>query len=226
MPKPTLVRELPNEDKPSVRLMSAGADALSVSELLSVIIGGNEQEALVIADSMLSEFSNLRGLSHATLEELTKFDGSGIASARRIKASIELGRRLVAGSPDERTKIRTPRDVYNLLGPTLREENREHFVVLLLDTKNGVMRSRTVSIGDLSSSIVHPREVFTEAIKYSAASIIAVHNHPSGDPAPSPEDIAVTRRLAEVGELLGIELMDHIILGDARWCSLKEKGLF
>ena len=133
---------------------------------------------------------------------------------------------MASATGEERARIRSPRDVYQLLAPTLRDERREHFVVLLLDTRNGVMRTRTVSIGDLSSSIVHPREVFQEAIRHGAASLIVAHNHPSGDPTPSPEDGAVTKRLAEAGQLLGIELLDHIILGDGRFVSLKEKGMF
>lgn len=132
---------------------------------------------------------------------------------------------MVSASPEERPKIRCPQDVYNLIGPGLRDEKREHFIALLLDTKGGVMRQRTVSIGDLSSSIVHPREVFLEAIRHSAASLIVSHNHPSGDPTPSSEDVAVTRRLVEAGEMLGIEVLDHVIVGDSRWYSLKEKGL-
>lgn len=131
----------------------------------------------------------------------------------------------MAASPEERSKIRSPQDVYNLLGPSLRDEKREHFIALLIDTKGGVLRAHTVSIGDLSSSLVHPREVFVEAIRSSAASLIVAHNHPSGDPTPSPEDTAVTRRLREAGQLIGIELLDHVVLGDARWVSLREKGL-
>ena len=224
----TRIRELPTEERPRERLIHYGADALSVSELLAILLrtGTEKYSAVGLADHLLAEFSNLRGLSHATIEELAGIHGIGPAKAAQLKAAIELGRRLVAASPEERTKIRSPRDVYNLLGPMLREEKREHFMALLLDTKNGVLRSRTVSVGDLSSSIVHPREVFSEAIRHGAASLIVAHNHPSGDPAPSPEDIAVTKRLAEAGELLGIEILDHIVLGDNRWVSLKEKGLF
>jgi DNA repair protein RadC len=123
-------------------------------------------------------------------------------------------------------KIRSPRDVYNLMQDYIGDADREHFAVLLLDTKNQVVAVHTVSIGDLSSTIVHPREVFKIAVHYGAASVIVSHNHPSGDTTPSPEDIAVTKRLDQAGELLGIELLDHIILGDGRWTSLKEKGLF
>lgn len=224
----TRIRELPTDERPRERLIAYGADALSISELLAVLLRtGTEQcSAIGLADLLLARFSNIRGVAHATIEEMAEVHGIGPAKAAQIKAAIEFGRRLISASPEERTKIRSPRDVYNLLGPNLRDEKREHFVALLLDTKNGVMRSKTVSVGDLSSSIVHPREVFVEAIRHGSASIIVSHNHPSGDPAPSPEDIAVTRRLAEAGELLGIELLDHIVLGDDRWVSLKERGLF
>jgi DNA repair protein RadC len=209
------------------RLIQLGADALSVSELLAITIKtGGEKNAVQVADGLLAQFGNLRGLSHATVEELAGVYGVGPAKAVQIKAAIELGRRLVAASPEERTKIRSPRDVFNLLGPMLREEKREHFMALLLDARNGVLRTRTISVGDLASSIVHPREVFAEAIRHSAASIIIAHNHPSGDPTPSPEDIAVTTRLAEAGELLGIEVLDHIVLGEVTFTSMKEKGLF
>lgn len=210
------------------RLIQMGADALSVSELLAIIMrtGTGDMTALMVAEGLLAQFGNLRGLSHASIEELATVHGIGPSKAVQIKAAIELGRRLVAASPEERMKIRSPRDVFNLLAPMLREERREHFIALLLDTKNGVLRTRTISVGDLASSIVHPREVFAEAIRHSAASIIIAHNHPSGDPEPSPEDIAVTKRLAEAGELLGIEVLDHIVLGHDRFVSMKEKGLY
>jgi len=221
------IRELPSEERPRERLMHYGADALSTAELLAILLrtGTGQRSAVNLAEHLLKEFHGLRGLAGATLDELQKVNGIGEAKATEIKAAIEFGRRLVAASPEERRKIRSPRDVYDLLGPGLRDEKREHFIAVLLDTKNGVIRQRTISVGDLSSSIVHPREVFTEAIRNSAASIIVAHNHPSGDPAPSPEDAAVTRRLVEAGNLLGIEVLDHIVLGDGRWASLKEKGL-
>jgi DNA repair protein RadC len=224
----TRIREIPVDERPRERLIGYGADSLSISELLAVLLrtGTEKYSAIGLAEHLLAKFEGVRGVANATIEEMSEVHGIGPAKAAQIKAAIEFGRRLIAASPEERPKIRSPRDVYNLLGPTLRDEKREHFVALLLDTKNGVMRSRTVSVGDLSSSIVHPREVFAEAIRHGAASLIVAHNHPSGDPNPSPEDIAVTRRLAEGGELLGIELLDHIVLGDDRWVSLKERGVF
>ena len=221
------IRELPADERPRERLLHYGADALSPTELLAILLRtGNEQRSATgLAEHLLSEFHGIRGVARATVTELANIHGIGPAKAAQIKAAIEFGRRLVAASPEERPKVRSPRDIYDLLGPALRDEKREHFVAVLMDTKGGVLRQRTVSVGDLSSSLVHPREVFAEAIRYSAASMIVAHNHPSGDPTPSPEDAAVTRRLVEAGEILGIEVLDHVVLGDGRWVSLKEKGL-
>lgn len=224
----TRIREIPADERPRERLARCGPDALSASELLAIVLrtGSGGQSALALAESLLARFGGLRPLAAATAAELSEVPGMGAAKAAQVQASMELGRRLMASAGEERPRIRSPRDVYTLLSPSLRDERREHFVVLLLDTRNGVMRHRTVSVGDLSSSIVHPREVFTEAIRHGAASLIVAHNHPSGDPVPSPEDAAVTKRLAEAGQLLGIELLDHIVLGDGRFVSLKERGLF
>ena len=221
------IREIPSDERPRERLIRYGADVLSTAELLAILLrtGTEQYSALGLANHLLSTFGSLRGVASATIEEMSQVHGIGPAKAAQIKAAIEFGRRLVSAAPEERPKIRSPQDVYNLLGPTLRDQKREHFVALLLDTKGGVFRTRTVSVGDLSSSLVHPREVFTEAVRHSAASLIVAHNHPSGDPAPSPEDTAITRRLQEAGELLGIELLDHVIVGDSRWVSLREKGL-
>ena len=221
------IREIPTDERPRERLLHYGADALSTSELLAILLrtGTEQRSAIGLAEHLLSTFGSLRGVASATIEEISQIHGLGPAKAAQIKAAIEFGRRLVADSPEERAKIRSPQDVYNLLGPSLRDQRREHFIALLLDTKGGVLRTCTISVGDLSSSVVHPREVFTEAVRRSAASLIVAHNHPSGDPTPSPEDAAVTHRLCEAGELLGIELLDHVILGDNRWISLKEKGL-
>lgn len=223
----TRIRELPSDERPRERLWKYGADTLSTAELLAILLrtGTERMSAVDLANHLLSENGNLRGVAAMTVEEMAGVHGIGPAKAAQIKAAIEFGRRLVSASPEERPRITSPRDVYNLLCPTLRDEKREHFIALLLDTKNGVLRQHTVSVGDLSSSLVHPREVFVEAIRRSAASLIVAHNHPSGDPTPSPEDAAVTRRLQEAGELLGIDLLDHIVLGDNRWISLKEKGL-
>ncbi|MDX1931257.1 MAG: DNA repair protein RadC [Capsulimonadales bacterium] len=220
------IRELSEDERPRERLIRIGPEALTTAELLAILIrtGTEKRSAVGVADQLLTDHGGLRGVARLSVDELSRVAGIGPAKAAQIKAAIEFGRRLVAASPEERTKIGSPRDVYNLLGPTLRDEPREHVIALLMDTKGGVLRQSTISIGDLSSSIVHPREVFREAIRCSAASLILVHNHPSGDPTPSPEDIAITHRLNEAGDLIGIELLDHIIIGDHRWTSLREKG--
>jgi DNA repair protein RadC len=221
------IQDMPSQERPRERLLQHGPEVLNTAELLAILLraGTEQRSALGLAEHLLSEFDGLRGVARMTVEEMSNVNGIGPAKAAQIKAAIEFGRRLVAASPEERPRITSPRDVYNLIGPSLRDEKREHFVALLLDTKNGVLRHSTISIGDLSSSIVHPREVFSVAVRHSAASLIVAHNHPSGDPTPSPEDAAVTRRLVEAGGIMGIEVLDHIVIGDNRWVSLREKGL-
>ena len=158
------------------------------------------------------------------MQELANIKGMGLAKATQIAAAMELGRRVAISQFHERPQIRSPEDVYQLVHMQLLSERREHFLAVMLDTKNRVLRTETISIGTLDSSLVHPREVYRVVIREGAASWIAVHNHPSGDPTPSPEDIAITRRLKEAGELLGTELLDHLILGDGNYTSLREKG--
>src|SRR5690606_33586230 len=169
------------------------------------------------------EVSSIRRLTEASIEELTSIKGIGQAKAVQIKAGIELGRR-VARRQAELYTIRSPEDAATYLMEILSLEQQEKFYCLYLNTKNQIIAEKTVFIGSLNASIVHPREVFKEAIKQSAASIIVAHNHPSGDPSPSREDINVTKRLIQAGEILGIECLDHLIIGDGRWISLKEKG--
>lgn len=221
------IKELPTDDRPRERLLQYGPESLSPAELLAILLrtGTERYSAIGMAEHLIKDYGGLRGVAMMNVTEMSAVHGIGPAKAAQIKAAIEFGRRLVAASGEERYKIRSPGDVYNYLCLDLRDEKREHFVALLLDTKNGVIYRHTVSVGDLSSSIVHPREVFKEAIRRSAASLIVAHNHPSGDPTPSPEDVSVTRRLVEAGEVLGIDVLDHIVLGDNRYISLKEKGL-
>lgn len=163
-------------------------------------------------------------LKNATLEELTSIKGVGKAKAVQLLASIELGRRIASFREEDKYVIRSPEDGANYVMEEMRFLSQEHFVCLFLNTKNQVLFQKTIFIGSLNSSIVHPREIFKEALKRSAASIICVHNHPSGDPTPSKEDIDVTRRLVECGKMMGIELLDHIIIGEKKYVSLKEKG--
>jgi DNA repair protein RadC len=218
-------REIPEPERPRERLARLGAESLSDTELLSAIIGtgSNRIPVHVLAGQLLSHFNGLRSMLEADWLELVAFPGVGRAKAAQIKAAFELGRR-VGRLDRERFTVRCPRDVADYLMDRLRFHLKEHFMVLHLDTKNQVIGEEVVSIGSLNASIVHPREIFKTALKRSAASIICAHNHPSGDPAPSREDIEVTARLVEAGKLLGVDVLDHIIIGDNRFSSLKEQG--
>lgn len=221
------IKELPPDLRPRERMLEAGPGSLSNAELLAILLrtGNNEESALQMAHRLLTNKGGLRFLGEAQLRELMSIKGVGLAKASQIKAAVELGRRIVALKGDSRTVVKSPGDVAALVMDEMRFLDREHFQILCLNTKNHVTARETVSIGGLDSSLVHPREVFKNPIKWSAAAIILIHNHPSGDPSPSKEDVAVTTRLVEAGRILGIGVLDHIIIGDDRYCSLKEKGL-
>lgn len=203
-----------------------GPGALSHAELLAILLrtGTKDESSVHLAQRILNESGGLRRLAESDWQELTRIRGIGPAKALQLQASIELGRRVARSQLPDTVKITCPQDAADLLMEELRHLREEHFVCLFLNTKNHVIGRQTLSIGSLSASIVHPREVFRAAIRRSSASILCAHNHPSGDPTPSPEDVALTRRLAEAGELLGIELLDHLVIGDNRYTSLKETG--
>jgi DNA repair protein RadC len=222
------IHEMPSDERPRERLKKMVASARSITELLAIQLrtGSLEQSALGLAGELLRAFGGLRGIAAATREELTRVKGIGPVKAVEICAAVEMCRRLSVLSVDDKPCIRSPQDVSNLLMAEMRDLKKEHLRSLLLDTKNRVMKTCIVSIGILDSSLVHPREVFKDAIVASAAAIIVAHNHPSGDPSPSAEDRRITQRLHECGQLLGIELLDHIIIGDNRFVSLKERGVF
>jgi DNA repair protein RadC len=221
------IKELPTEERPRERLHAYGAQALTTAELIAILIrtGNAQRSAVSLGEYLLAEFGSIKGVATASLEQLAAIKGLGTAKAAQIKAAIEFSNRLALFTEEGRPSIGGPRDVSNLLMPDLRYQKKEHLKSLLLDTKNRVLAIKTVSIGDLSSSIVHPREVYKDAVIASAASIIVAHNHPSGDPTPSAEDVAVTKRLIQSGEIMGIDLLDHIVLGDGTFVSLKERGL-
>lgn len=221
------IREMPAEERPRERLSKHGPAVCSTAELLAILLrtGTTERSALGLGELLLSHFHGLRGVANATIEQLSAVKGVGEVKAIQIAAAIELGKRNAVLSDDEKPVIRSPQDVANLLMPELRDAKKEHLKSLVLSTKNQVIRIHTVSVGILDSSLVHPREVFKDAITASAAAIIVAHNHPSGDPTPSTEDRRITQRLAEAGQIIGIELLDHIILGDNRFVSLKERGV-
>lgn len=224
------IKQLPENERPMERLFNYGPSALSDAELLALVIrtGSRSESAIDLARRLLKGQNGLWGLRFlldASVEELAAVKGIGPAKASQIKAVVELSKRFAATGSPERMVIKSPADVAGLLMEDMRYLNIEHFKVLLLNTKNQVLTIETISMGGLNSSIVHPREVFKPAIKRSCASVILVHNHPSGDPAPSPEDINVTRRLAEAGNLLGIDVLDHIVIGDGRYLSFKQEQL-
>ena len=222
-----IIRELPPEQRPRERMLKEGAANLSDIDLLAIMLrtGTAKVSAMELAAEIIGRFRDLRALSQATIEELSEVKGVGPVKAVQVKAALELGRRLATLPPEERPIIRCPEDVASLLMEDMRNLDREYFLALLLNTKNQVLAKETISIGTLNASMVHPRELFKIAVKRSAAAMILAHNHPSGDPAPSKEDISLSKRLIEAGEILGIDVLDHIIIGDNKFTSLKSKGL-
>lgn len=227
--KQIMVKDIPSSERPRERMIEFGPESLNNAELLAILLrtGSANESVLTLAQRIISQIGELRGLYDITIEELTKVKGIGPAKAIQIKAAIELGKRVTKEhSLNRNNSIRSPKDVADYIMEDLRHLKQEHFVTLLLDTKNNVIAKETISIGTLNSSIIHPREVYKPAIKKSVSAIIVAHNHPSGDPTPSREDIEVTKRLKEAGEILGIDLLDHIIIGDSKYFSLKDKGLF
>ncbi len=220
------IKDMPENMRPREKMLAGGEKSLSDVELLAIILGKGTRSlsALELANLLLVKHGSLRYLKEAGLEELIAERGIGPAKAVAIKAAVEIGRR-VAQDVQKKTSIRSPEDVKNVVMEEMRYFDREHFRALYLDRKGGLLAMEDVSVGGLHSSLVHPREVFKTAVKKSAASIIIVHNHPSGDPTPSEEDIEVTRRLIEAGKIMGIEILDHVIIGENVYCSLKSRGL-
>jgi len=223
------IHDLPTSERPRERLQKLGVDALSAQEILALILGRGiaGESVMVTAQRLLSQFGNLKGIAGASVEELSLVKGIGLAKASQIKAAFELANRLEGYSEaGDKPLVKTPEEVVNLVRSRLKGKKKEYFLTLLLNTRNQLIKVAEISIGSLDSSIVHPREVFKEAISASAASVIFVHNHPSGDPTASEDDIKLTKRLAEAGEIVGIDVLDHIIIGDKNYLSLKREGLF
>jgi DNA repair protein RadC len=223
------VRDLPLSERPRERLLKLGSEALSAQEILALILGrGTKGESvMMISQKLLGRFGNLKGIANASVEELIQTKGIGPAKAAQIKAALELSKRLEADAAEKpKRTLKSPEDVAAEVRSQLKGKKKEHFLVLCLDTRNRLIVSRPVSIGSLDTSIVHPREAFKEAVSACAASVIFAHNHPSGDPEPSKEDIELTKRLAKAGEIMGIDVLDHIIVCDKRYLSLKARNLF
>jgi len=219
---PTL-RELPESERPVNRLLFYGVGALSSSELLAVLAGTPHQ--LQDAANLVATFGNIEGLARANMTELQQQPGIGAAVAARIKAAFELGRRLLTQPAPDRCQIRSPADAANLLLPEMGLLEKEEMRIILLDTKNRVHSIPTIYVGSVNTTMIRVAEVFREAIRHNCPAIIVVHNHPSGDPTPSPEDVAVTRQIVEAGKLMDVDVLDHLILGQQRFVSLKERGL-
>ena len=222
-----LIRDLPQGERPRERLEHYGAQALSNAELLAIILrtGVQGESVLHLASRLLARYGGLLGLARANFSELCAERGLGPAKATQLIAALELGRRLLIASPEERPVVRSPADAASLLMMEMSLLQQEHLRLLLLDTKNRVLGMPTVYIGSLNMSVLRVGEVFREAIRQNCAAVIVAHNHPSGDPTPSPEDVAVTERIVNAGKLLDVEVLDHLVIGQQRYVSMKERGL-
>jgi DNA repair protein RadC len=216
------VRDLPADSRPGYRLRQLGPTALSNAELLQLV---GRFQYLETASRILADAESLAGLARMSVPELAEMPEVGPATAGAIRAALELGRRLMGESHGEAPQIRSPSDAANLLLSEMQTLEQEHLVTVILNTRNRVLAVHTVYIGSLNTSVVRVGELFREAIRRNAAAILVAHNHPSGDPAPSPEDVAVTRQIVEAGKLMDIDVLDHLVIGRGRFVSLKERGL-
>jgi DNA repair protein RadC len=221
------IKDLPAEDRPRERLKRRGPAALSSEELLAILlrVGVKGQSAKHLAEQLLVGFGGLGGLARASFAELCAVHGLGVAKAAQLQAALELGRRLASLSSDERPQIKSPADAANLLMLEMSLLDQEHLRVVMLDTRSHVLGIEEIYKGNVNTSVIRVGELFRQAVKQNCAAIIVVHNHPSGDPTPSPEDVKVTEQIVAAGRLLDIEVLDHVIIGQQRFVSLKERGL-
>ncbi|MBI5098692.1 MAG: DNA repair protein RadC [Nitrospirae bacterium] len=223
------IKDWPESERPRERLLNAGAGNLSTAQLLAIILrtGGKDKSALGLARELLVQFNGLKSIEDASVAEFSNTKGMGNAKVAQLKAAFELGRRLLQNEAGDAVKIpsfRNSQEVYEYYRPRFYGLKKEKFLCALLDIKNRVFKETTVSDGTLTSSLVHPREVFRYAIKEAAVSVLFVHNHPSGDPSPSRDDIDITKRLIETGKIIGIKVLDHVVVSDGEYVSLMEKG--
>ena len=221
------IKEISKNDRPMEKLYNYGKEVLSDSELLAIILGSGHKNknAIFLADEILKVYFKDKNLLFSFIDQLMEINGIGLSKASRIIASLELGKRLSKYETMNNISLTSPDSVANYLFEHFRDSYREEFLILILDTKNKIKASKTVSIGSINQTLVHPREVFRFAITNNANSIILSHNHPSGDPSPSHEDILITKRLQEAGKLIGIKVLDHIIIGNDKYISLREKKI-
>lgn len=221
------IKDWPADERPREKLLKRGAQALSDAELLAILIrtGTGKMTALDLARKIITQEKGLLRLARISAQELMRMKGIGQAKAVELLAAFEIGRRVQGSSPEETVIIRSPEDAAQRVVPMLRDKPHEVFIVLLLDSRNGLTHEQELTVGTLNASLVHPREVFKLAIDHRAASVIVAHNHPSGNPEPSAEDIAVTRQLADAGKVVGIPLHDHLIVAGESFTSLAERGL-
>lgn len=222
------IKELPETERPREKLVNYGVGSLSNRELIAILLrtGVKGKSAADVADEMLSEDgAGIGFFANCFPEELAKFDGVGMAKATQLLAAVELGKRVAAHVYSDSAIYKTPSAVAGLFMEEMRYYKKEYFAVILFNVKNQVIATHKVAIGDISSVRIHPREVFTDAVRRSAASVILLHNHPSGDPTPSKEDMEITARLIEAGDILGIKVLDHIVIGDGKYISFAEEHL-
>lgn len=221
------IKELPIEDRPREKLITFGEAKLSNSELIAILIGSGTKgrTAIELAQDILYQTDGLLGLADQSVVELIKKKGIGQSKASRLKAAFELGKRLTEFAPAKKSVLRSPVHAVDYMKSRLKLKKQEVFLVIMLDVKSQVIKVEEISRGGLAKSIVHPREVFKTAIRASAAGIILGHNHPSGNPTASPEDINITNKLIEAGNIIGIKVIDHLIIGDCNYISMREEGL-
>jgi DNA repair protein RadC len=221
------VKDWPRDERPRERLIKYGAESLSDAQLLAIILrtGGGGKGVLALALELLGKFKGLREIDSASFADLFQVKGVGTAKIAQLKAAFALGKRLMSESSGGEAAFSSSRAVHSYLAPRFKNAKKELFLSLILDTKNRLIKEVKVSEGTLTNSLIHPREAFREAIRESAAAVIFVHNHPSGDPEPSRDDIAVTERLKAAGDIVGINVLDHVIIGDGKFVSLREKGI-
>ena len=221
------MKTLAPQDRPREKLARAGVASLGDNELVALLLGTGirARSALAVAQDVLDRAGGVRGLARVAVDELRRVPGVGASRAARLLAAVELGRRAVTGSAVERPRLGSSAAVGRYLLPLYGSFREERFGVVMLDSKSRLIRTETLSVGSLDASIAHPREVFRAAAVASASSIVIFHNHPSGDPSPSPDDVMLTRRLVDAGQVMGIDVVDHIIVGDGRWFSFRDASL-